>query len=69
MIVPEFRAGHSVDTAEAWLSLLVDAMEDAARPERRAVPCARATLAGLGAQLARPVPSHPQRTTAFSRRN
>jgi hypothetical protein len=49
--------------------MLVAAMEDAVRPERRAQPCDRATLAGLRAQLARPAPFHPQGVTAFSRRN
>jgi hypothetical protein len=52
-----------------WLSMLVVAMQDASLPERRALPCARSTLAGLRAQLARPVPSDPQRATRFSRCN
>jgi hypothetical protein len=37
-----------------WLSLLVDAMEEAARPEIRSRPCEAAILAALRAQLARP---------------
>jgi hypothetical protein len=37
-----------------WLSMLVEAMEEVARPEVRAQPCAPAVLAGLRAQLARP---------------
>jgi hypothetical protein len=67
--VPGFRSGRSADNGRSWLSMLVDAMEDAVRPERRAQPCDRATLAGLRAQLARPAPFHPQGVTAFSRRN
>jgi hypothetical protein len=58
-----------VDGSQAWLSRLVRAMEAASRPELRARPCARSTLAALRAQLARPVPFHPQGMTAFSRCN
>jgi len=39
---------------QLWLSMLVDAMEEAARPDVRARPCAPAVLAGLRAQLSRP---------------
>jgi hypothetical protein len=46
------RAGRSTDDRQVWLSMLIGAMEDAARPERRAIPCARSTLAALRAQLA-----------------
>jgi len=49
--------------------MLVGAMEDASRPERRASPCARSTLAALRAQLARPAPTYPPGATAFSRCN
>jgi len=42
-----------------WLSLLVEAMEEAARPEVRSQPVDRAILAPLRAQLARPVPRYP----------
>jgi hypothetical protein len=65
------RSGRKrpVDGSQAWLSRLVCAMEAASRPELRARPCARSTLAALRAQLARPVPFHPQGLTAFSRCN
>jgi len=33
--------------------MLVDAMEEVSRPERRAVPCDRLVLAAVEAQLAR----------------
>jgi hypothetical protein len=39
-----------------WLSMLVDAMEQASRPELRAKPCNGPALAGLRAQLALPAP-------------
>jgi hypothetical protein len=37
-----------------WLALLVDAMEEAARPEIRSQPVEGEVLAALRAQLARP---------------
>jgi hypothetical protein len=37
-----------------WLSLLIDAMEEAARPEIRSQPVAAEILSALRAQLARP---------------
>jgi len=52
-----------------WLSMLIGAMEEASRPERRALPCAKSTLAALRTQLARPAPSYPPGATAFSRCN
>jgi hypothetical protein len=57
---------RSLAGSQLWLSMLVGAMEDASRPECRALPCARSTLAGLRAQLARPVPFHPQGTPRLS---
>jgi hypothetical protein len=57
------------DDRQLWLSMLIDAMEDAARPEIRALPCAPAILEGLRAQLCRPVSHSPYSASAFSRRN
>jgi hypothetical protein len=62
-------AGRSTDDGQLWLSMLVGAMEDASRPERRALPCARSALAALHAQLAYPAAFHPPGATAFSRCN
>ena len=41
-----------------WLALLVDAMNEAARPEVRSQPIDGAILAALRAQLARPAPHY-----------
>lgn len=60
---------HQAGDDRLWLSLLVDAMEQASRPEIRALPCESSVLIALRAQLARPVPHHPYRATAFSLRN
>lgn len=42
------------DGDRRWLVLLIDAMEDAARPEVRAQPVEREILNALRAQLTRP---------------
>ena len=54
---------------QLWLSMLVDAMEEVARPERRAQPLPPAVVAGFRAQLAQPVPHYPYAASAFSLRN
>jgi hypothetical protein len=54
---------------QLWLSMLVDAMEEAARPEVRSKPCSPAILMGLRAQLAQPVSHYPFAASAFSRRH
>jgi hypothetical protein len=54
---------------QLWLSMLVDAMEEAGRPEVRAKPCPPAMLAALRAQLAQPVSHYPFAASAFSRRH
>jgi hypothetical protein len=53
---------------QQWLSMLIDAMEEAARPDVRAQPCAPAIVASVRAQLAQPV-SHYPHTSAFSLKN
>jgi len=52
-----------------WLSLLIDAMEQAAQPEVLKVPVEAAILKALRAQLARPVAHYPYAPSTFSRRN
>ncbi len=54
---------------QLWLSMLVDAMEEAARPEVRAKPCPPAVLSALRAQLAQPVSHYPFAASAFSLRH
>jgi hypothetical protein len=48
------RTWHNDSGEKAWLSMLVDTMDEVARPERRAEPCDDRLLAGLRAQLALP---------------
>jgi hypothetical protein len=52
-----------------WLSMLIDTMENIARPEVRALPTNRLVLAAVRAQLARPASSYPSGGSAFSFRN
>jgi hypothetical protein len=60
---------RSGEDSQLWLSMLVRAMEWAARPEVRSQPCDRAILAGLQAQLARPASPCAYGTSAFNLRN
>jgi len=52
-----------------WLSRLIDAMEEAARPEVRAKPCEAAILSALRAQLAQPALRRSYTASAYSLRN
>jgi uncharacterized protein YgfB (UPF0149 family) len=52
-----------------WLSLLIVAMEEAARPEVRSQPVEAEILAALRAQLARPATRLPYSVTPYSLRN
>ena len=53
----------------AWLSALVDTMEQVSRPELRAAPCAPSLLVALEAHLARPAMAHGLYGSNFSLRN
>jgi len=53
----------------AWLSMLVDTMEQVSRPESRAVPCDIKVLAALRAQLARPATAGIAYNSSYSLRN
>jgi hypothetical protein len=50
-----------------WLSMLIDAMEQASDPELRAKPCDGVVLAALRAQLA--LPASVRFASPFSLRN
>ena len=52
-----------------WLSMLVDAMEEAARPELRRMPCDPEILAAVSAQLARPASPYAHTVSHYSLRN
>lgn len=60
---------HGGGGERRWLSLLVDAMEEAARPEVRGAPCEAAILQTLRAQLAQPMSHYSYAPSVFSLRN
>jgi hypothetical protein len=52
-----------------WLAGLIDAMEQATRPDVRNAPCDPEVISALAAHLARPVCAFPQYGSAYSLRN
>jgi hypothetical protein len=60
---------RSADGERLWLSMLVETMEEVARPELRGLPCDPAVLIALGVQLARPASPYPYGVSNFSLRN
>ena len=65
----QLQTWRSGDGQKLWLSMLVDAMEEAARPEFRNTPCDRLTLAAVRAQLARPASPYAYMVSHYSLRN
>jgi hypothetical protein len=65
----QLQTWRSDDGQRLWLSMLVDAMEDAARPEIRSIPCDREILAAVSAQLARPASPYAHSASRYSLRN
>jgi len=65
----QLRTWRSESGQRAWLSLLIDTMEEVSRPELRAVPCDISVLAALRAQLARPAAAHLPYASDYSLRN
>ena len=65
----QLQTWRSGDGQKLWLSMLVDAMEEAARPELRNMPCDREILAAVSAQLARPASLYAYSVSHYSLRN
>jgi hypothetical protein len=65
----QLQPWRSADGQKLWLSMLIDAMEEASRPEFRAVRCDQSVLAAVRAQLARPASPYPYGASRFSLRN
>jgi hypothetical protein len=57
------------DGETLWLSLLIESMEEASRPEIRSRPCDTSILLALSAKLARPASPYPFGVSKFSLRN
>jgi hypothetical protein len=65
----QLQIWQSGDGQKLWLSMLVDAMEQAARPEFRNMPCDREILEAVSAQLARPASPCAYSVSHYSLRN
>ena len=65
----QLQTWRSGDGQRLWLSMLVDAMEEAARPELRSMPCDREILAAVSAQLARPASAYAHGVSHYSLRH
>ncbi|WP_043161545.1 hypothetical protein [Bradyrhizobium sp. Ai1a-2] len=64
-----FHIRQSEQGDRRWLSMLIDAMEEASRPEIRNVPCDKQVLAAVEARLSRPAVAYPCYGSSFSFRN
>jgi hypothetical protein len=65
----QLRPRRSENGRDLWLSMLIDAMEEASRPEIRAMRCDIALLAAVKAQLARSASPRTCYASGFSLRN
>ena len=65
----QLRTWRSGGDQRAWLSMLIDTMEQVSRPESRAVPCDVKVLAALRAQLARPATALTPYASGYSLQN
>ena len=65
----QLRTWRSGGDQRAWLSMLIDTMEQVSRPESRAVPCDGQVLAALRAQLARPASAASAYNSSYGLRN
>jgi hypothetical protein len=65
----QLRTWRSEADQRAWLSMLIDTMEQVSRPESRAVPCDTDVLVALHAQLALPAAAGSAYASSYSLRN
>jgi hypothetical protein len=65
----QLQGWRSGNGEKRWLSMLIDTMEEVARPEVRAAPCDRSALAAVAAQLAQPASPYGHCVSRFSFRN
>jgi hypothetical protein len=65
----QLQRWRSGDGEKLWLSMLIDTMEDVARPEVRSLPCDPSILIALRAQLAQPASRYAHGASHFSLRN
>ncbi|MBR1205914.1 hypothetical protein JQ562_32035 [Bradyrhizobium sp. AUGA SZCCT0051] len=63
------RLGQAGGIDRRWVASLVEAMEQAARPEVRNVPCDVSLISAAAAHLARPAPTFAHCGSVYSLRN
>ncbi|WGS17718.1 MULTISPECIES: hypothetical protein [unclassified Bradyrhizobium] len=61
--------GRAESLDRRWLARLIEAMEQAARPETRSVPCDANLISAVSAHLARPGSAFAQYGSAYNLRN
>jgi len=62
----QLQPWRSGDGEKLWLSMLIDTMEEVARPEIRSLPCDPSILAAVDAHLARPAAPYAHCAAHFS---
>ncbi len=65
----QLQSWRTLEGSRLWLSMLIDAMEQASRPEIREVPCETLLLEKLRAQLSCPASGRLHGVSPFSLRN
>ena len=65
----QIQVTQSAAASRRWLSMLIEAMEEAARTELRETACGRRIPAGLSLQLAQPGPVFPVGASRSTLRN
>ncbi|NOJ40729.1 transcriptional regulator [Bradyrhizobium australiense] len=65
----QLQGWRSASGQRLWLSMLINAVEEISRPERRDERCDPQLLAALRAQLARPALAPMPYASAYSLRN
>ncbi len=65
----QLQPWRSAGGEKLWLSMLIDTMEQASRPEMRSQPCDRMVVAAVHAQLSRPAAPYVHQGSGFSLRH
>ncbi|MFB9262048.1 hypothetical protein ACFFWD_02490 [Bradyrhizobium erythrophlei] len=63
------QTGRTQSVDRRWLSMLIDAMEHAARPKIRNTACDAAVISAVSAHLAQPASAFGHCGSAYSLRN
>jgi hypothetical protein len=67
--ISRLQVGGAGSLDRRWLSTLIDAMEQVARPDLQSVPCDAEVISAVTAHLARPATAFAHYGSAYSLRN